>query len=60
MSIYYEFTTSRLDHRLIEILREEANLEFIFLSWKPTLMFNNLRKRWFIRKKEKKKEKKRH
>lgn len=44
MSIYYEFTTSRLDHRLIEILREEANLEFIFLSWKPTLMFNNLRK----------------
>lgn len=22
----YEFTTSRLDHRLIEILREEANL----------------------------------
>lgn len=60
MSIYYEFTTSRLDHRLIEILREEANLEFIFLSWKLTLMFNNLRKRWFIRKKEKKKEKKRH
>lgn len=61
-----QFTTSLLPVVWIIVLsryyekKRISRNEFIFLSWKPTLMFNNLRKRWFIRKKEKKKEKKRH